>query len=117
MSVPDPLFQYKLRTTGALDWGMVNALQPDNPLSLSVTLDNTAYNGGVITRGNAYSPNVNAANQPAHTAIAPVGHTGALTGAHTVRLIARNSAAVQAMIILTPDTMNTSSFTVEMVPA
>jgi hypothetical protein len=117
VSVADPGFSYKLRTSGSLDWGMVNALQPDNPLSLSITLDNTAYNGGVINRGNAYSPNVNAANQPAHTAICPTGHTAAQTGAHTVRLIARNSAAVQPMVIFALDTMNTSSLTVELVPA
>lgn len=117
VSVADPGFSYKLRTSGSLDWGMVNASQPDNPLSLSVTLDNTAYNGGVISRGNAYSPNVLAGNQPAHTAIAPTAHTAAQTGAHTVRLIARNSAAVQPMVIFALDTMNTSSLTVELVPA
>lgn len=117
VSVADPGFSYKLRTSGSLDWGMVNASQPDNPLSLSVTLDNTAYNGGVISRGNAYSPNVAAANQPAHTAIAPTAHTPAQTGAHTVRLIARNSAASQPMVIFALDVMNTSSLTVELVPA
>jgi len=117
LSVPDPLFQYKLRSSGSLDWGMVNGSQPDNPISLSVTLDNTAYNAGVISRGNAYSPNVAAANQPAHTAIAPTAHTAVLTGAHTVRLIARNSAASQPMVIFALDVMNTSSLTVEMVPA
>lgn len=117
VSVADPGFSYKLRTSGSLDWGMVNASQPDNPLSLSITLDNTAYNGGVINRGNAYSPNVAAGNQPAHTAITPTGHTAAQTGAHTVRLIARNSASSQPMVIFALDTMNTSSLTVELVPA
>jgi hypothetical protein len=117
VSVADPGFSYKLRTSGSLDWGMVNASQPDNPISLSITLDNTAYNGGVINRGNAYSANVAVGNQPSHTAITPTGHTAALTGAHTVRLIARNSAASQPMIIFALDTMNTSSLTVELVPA
>lgn len=117
VSVADPGFTYKLRTSGSLDWGMVNALQPDNPISLSVTLDNTAYNGGVISRGNMYSPNVAAGNQPAPTAIAPTAHTAAQTGAHTVRLIARNSAGSQPMVIFAPDTMNTSSLSVELVPA
>lgn len=117
VSVADPGFSYKLRTSGSLDWGMVNASQPDNPISLSITLDNTAYNGGVINRGNAYSANVAVGNQPSHTAITPTGHTAALTGAHTVRLIARNSAASQPMIIFPLDALNTSSLTVELVPA
>lgn len=117
VSVADPGFSYRLRTSGSLDWGMVNASQPDNPISLSITLDNTAYNGGVINRGNAYSANVAVGNQPSHTAICPTGHSAVLTGAHTVRLIARNSAASQPMIVFPLDTMNTSSLTVELVPA
>lgn len=117
VSVADPNFQYKLRTSGSLDWGMVNANQPDHPISLSVTLDNTAYNGGVISRGNMYSAAIAVGNQPSSTVAAPVAHTAALTGAHTVRAIARNSSGSQPMVIFALDTMNTSQLAVELVPA
>jgi hypothetical protein len=117
LSVADPGFSYKLRTAGSLDWGMVNANQPDHPISLSVTLDNTAYNGGVISRGNMYSAAIAAANQPSSTVAAPAANTAAQTGAHTVRMIARNSSGSQPMIIFPLDTMNTSQLTVELVPA
>lgn len=116
VSVPDPGFPYKLHTSGSADWAMTNANQPDSPLSLSVTLDNTAFNGGVISRGNAYSINA-VANQPSPTAAAPASQTGVLTGAHTVRLIARNSDSTQPMRIFALDALFTTNLTVTMVPA
>lgn len=116
VSVPDPGFSYKLRTSGSADWGMVNANQPDNPISLSVTLDSTDYATNTISRGNAYSANIAAGNVPSHTAIAPTAHTAAQTGAHTVRMHARNSASSQAMRIFALDALNTSTLTVEMIP-
>lgn len=116
VSVPDPLFAYKLRTAGAIDWGMINANQPNNPLSASITLDSTDFATSVITRANSFSMD-RPANSASPTAIVPTGHTGVLTGAHTIRLHARNSASVQAMRVFALDALNTSSLTVEMVPA
>lgn len=116
VSVADPGFSYRLHTHGALDWSMVNANQPDQPLSLSVTLDATTYNTNVLSRGNAYSANVIAA-QPGPTAIAPTAHSAVQTGAHTVRLIARNSSSGQAMIVRPLDTLNSTALTVLLVPA
>lgn len=116
ISVADPGFSYRLHASGSLDWAMVNANQPDQPLSCSVTLDSTDYATGCISRGNAYSPN-STAGQPAQTAIAPTAHTGVLTGAHTVRLHARNSSGTQAMIVRAQDALNTNSLTVVLVPA
>jgi hypothetical protein len=116
LAVADPGFAYKLRTSGSLDWAMVNANQPDNPLSLSVTLDSTDYATNTISRGNQYSINATA-SQPSPTAIAPTAHTASLTGAHTLRLIARNSAASQPMRVFALDALNTSSLTAELVPA
>jgi hypothetical protein len=115
LSVPDPGFQYKLWVHGLCDWAMVNANQPDHPLSLSNTLDSTAYDTSVISRSNAYSPN-SVATQPCHTA-ETASQTAVLTGAHTVRMIARNSSASQPMIIRPLDTTNTSALAVTMVPA
>lgn len=116
VSVPDPLFAYKLRVAGAIDWAMVNANRPNNPLSCSTTLDSTDFATNVISRGNAYSVD-RAASQPSPTAMASAAHTAVLTGAHTVRLIARNSASVEPMRVFALDAMNTSSLGVEMIPA
>lgn len=116
VSVADPGFSYKLRTSGSADWAMVNANQPDNPFSLSITLDSTDYATGTISRGNQYSIN-STASQPSPTAICPTAHTAALTGAHTIRMHARNSAASQPMRVFALDALNTSTLAVELVPA
>jgi len=116
VSVPDPLFAYKVRTSGSIDWAMVNANQPNNPISASVTLDSTDFQTNAISRGNSYSVD-RGASQASPTAIVPTAHTGVLTGAHTIRLHARNSASVQAMRVFALDALNTSTLTVEMVPA
>lgn len=116
LSVADPGFSYKLHVTGSADWAMVNSTQPDHPISLSTTLDNTAYNLGVISRGNAWSSNT-AGTVPQTTAIAPTTNTAAQTGAHTIRLIARNSSGSQAMQIRPLDALFTTALVVELVPA
>lgn len=116
VSVPDPLFAFKLRVAGAIDWAMVNANRPNNPISCSTTLDSVDYATNVLSRGNAYSVD-RGASQPSPTAMASAAHTGVISGAHTVRLIARNSASVEPMRVFALDAMNTSSLGVEMIPA
>lgn len=115
ISVPDPGFVYRLHCSGSLDWAMINASQPNHPISCSVTLDDINWNGGIIAYGSTYSVSV-LATQTQGTCYAPTEHTADLTGAHTVRLIGRNQAVGQNMLIKT-DAFRTTSLGVLLVPA
>lgn len=115
VSVPDPGFGYRLRTSGSLDWAMVNGTLPNFPFSCTVNLDDTNWNGGIIAYGSVYSASV-AAAQTQVTCMAPTEHTADLTGAHTVRLIGRNQGIGQNMLIKT-DAFRSSSLAVQMVPS
>lgn len=116
VSVADPGFGYRLRCSGSIDWAMVNATQPNHPISATVNMDDTNWNGGIISYGSAYSASVSAA-QTQGTVFAPLEHTADLTGAHTIRLIARNQAVGQNMIVKPPDAFRTSSLAVLLVPS
>jgi hypothetical protein len=116
LSVADPGFSYKLHVQGSADWAMVNGAVPDHPISLSTTVDQTQYDLGVISRGNSWSANT-AGTVPQPTALAPLSTTGVLTGAHTVRLIARNSSGSQAEQIRPLDALFTTGLAVLLVPA
>jgi hypothetical protein len=48
---------------------------------------------------------------------APTEHTADLTGAHTIRLIARNNGVGQNMAIKVPDAFRTSALAVQMAPS
>lgn len=115
ISVADPGFQYRLRCSGSLDWAMINASQPNHPISCTVTLDDTNWNGGIIAYGSTYSVSV-LATQTQGTCYAPTEHTADLTGAHTIRLIGRNQAVGQNMLIKT-DAFRTTSLAVQLVPS
>lgn len=116
LSVPDPGFSYRLLVAGAADWAMVNSTQPNHPISLSTTIDQTQYDLGVVSRGNAWSINTTG-TVPQPTAIAPAEYSSVLTGAHTVRLIARNSSGSQNEQIRPLDALLTTALTVQVVPA
>lgn len=115
VSVPDPGFTYRLRCSGSIDWSMVNATQPNFPMSCTVNLDDTNWNGGIICYGSIYSASI-AGTQTQSTCYAPTEHTADLTGAHTVRLIARNQGVGQNMIVKT-DGFRSSSLAVQMAPS
>lgn len=116
ISVPDPGFIYRLRCSGSLDWVMVNANQPLHPISCTVNMDDTNWNGGIISYGSTWSISIGAAVTQG-TCFAPTEHTADLTGAHTIRLIARNQGVGQNMAIKTPDAFRTTSLAVQLVPA
>lgn len=112
VSVADPGYAYKLMVSGSLDWAVVAASSAGNQLVCAVTLDNTAYNAGVITQGFAISHSLGASfNQP--TAQAAPDTTATLTGAHTIRLIARNSGGTSYTLPVSAAT----NLSVTMVPA
>jgi len=91
VSVADPGYAYKLQASGGLDWGMVAGSIAGNLVFCSVTLDSTTYNVGNFAFGDELSESLGAGfSQP--TIIASPGTTASLTGAHTVRNIARNGS-------------------------
>lgn len=116
VSVADPGFTYRLRCSGSLDWVMVNANQPLQPLGCTVNLDDTTWNGGIIGYGSMWSVSIGA-NVTQPTVFAPTEHTADLTGAHTIRLIARNNGVGQNMAIKVPDAFRTSALAVQMAPS
>lgn len=116
LSVADPGFTYRLHCSGSIDWTMVNASQPLQPISCTVNMDDTTWNGGIIAYGSTWSISNGAlVTQP--TVFAPTEHTADLTGAHTIRLIARNQGVGQNMVVKTADAFRTSSLCVLLVPS
>jgi hypothetical protein len=114
VSVPDPGFTYRLQCNGALSWAMNGPDQPEQPLSGTVTLDNTNWNGGIIAYSTAYSIAIPAGATQA-TNVLPTESTGDQTGAHTIRLIARNHGVVNMSILV--DSFKSTALNVEMIPA
>ena len=91
VSVADPGYAYKIQASGGLDWGMVAASTPGNLVFCSITLDSATYNSGNFAFGDTVSLSLGAGFSQ-NTIIASPGATSSLTGAHTIRNIARNGA-------------------------
>jgi hypothetical protein len=92
LSVADPGFPYRLKASGQIPWAVIGgASTVDHTMWATVTLDQTIYNLGIVAgKFNVATPGLVAGNsQP--TAVAGDGHTAQQTGAHTLRLIARNN--------------------------
>lgn len=97
ISVADPGFSYRLLCAGALEWAIGVTSGPDLVFSVTVNLDNTAYNAGIIAYVNAYSATA-AAFTPQPTAVTAPHPSAVLTGAHTLRLIGRNHSGVNYIL-------------------
>lgn len=95
--ISDPGFSYHILVSGACGWSMTGASAPGNLFEGSITLDSATYNVNRIVGGFVVSHSLGAGfTQP--TLILPVKRSdafGAQTGAHTIRLIVRNSSAAQ----------------------
>jgi hypothetical protein len=95
VSISDPGFSYYVIASGSLGWGMVAGAAPGNLLEGSITLDSTTYNVNRLVAGFSVAHSLSAGFSQS-TLIVPAKRSdafGAFTGAHTVRLIARNSGA------------------------
>jgi len=114
MTVPvaDPGYAYKLNVSGSLAWAVAAATTPGYLLQASVTLDNTAYNAGVISSGESVSHSTGAGFNQSSLTVAP-DTTATLTGAHTIRLIARNSGSGNMTVPVSTST----NLTVQLIPA
>lgn len=89
LSVADPGYAYRVVGGGAIDWGVIAASSPLQLMVASITVDSTGWNVGQISAGFQVSHSAGGSGtQP--TAIATPGNSASFTGAHTVRLIARN---------------------------
>lgn len=97
VSISDPGFTYRIKASGSVGWGVVAGSIGGNLFECSITLDSTVYNTGVISKGFVLSHSISAGfSQP--TCQVGMSVTGNQTGAHTMRLIARNSGATSYTI-------------------
>lgn len=90
VSIPDPGYAYYIFASGSCPWGVIAGSVSAAVFELAVTIDSTAYNSGVLTKGLALSVSTSASFSQA-TAHASPSRSASQTGAKTVRLIARNS--------------------------
>jgi len=113
VSVADPGYAYKLQVAGSIDWAVTAASSPNQLMGTSITLDSTTYNVGEVIRGFAMSSSIGAGfNQP--TCQASASPTATLTGAHTIRLMARNFGGTNYTI---PAASPATTLNVELIPA
>ncbi len=101
VSITDPGFSYHIIAFGTLDWAMNAATQPGNLMYASITVDSTSYNTNVLCQGFGVSLSLAAQfNQPTiPTGMRRSDTGGPYSGAHTVRLIARNGAVWATALI------------------
>lgn len=95
VSISDPGFSYHIIAFGTLDWAMNASNQAGNLMYASITVDSTDYNTNVLCRG--YGISLGGLGAQGTQPTIPTGMRrsdtgGPYTGAHTVRLIARNGA-------------------------
>lgn len=115
VAIADPGFAYNIIASGSIGWAMAGATLPGNLCEGAITIDSSVYNTGRLVAGYSVSTSIGAGfTQP--TLIVPAKRSdsfGALTGAHTVRLIARNTGSSNMTIAASgPDT----TLTVRIVP-
>lgn len=113
ISVADPGYAYRLIVSGQLEWNISAASSPGNLISLSSTLDSAVYNVGEMRRAYMTSASIGGGFSQPTLAVSPTP-TGSLTGAHDIRLIAHNFAAIT---VTAPAAAIGTGLTVELVPA
>jgi hypothetical protein len=100
LAISDPGFAYHIISIGSIGWTIPLATQPGNLIESSITLDSTVYTTNRVSGGFSVSHSIGAGfTQP--TLYAPMKRTdafGSLTGAHTIRLMARNTGATNMTI-------------------
>jgi len=100
VAIADPGFSYYIIAGGSIGWAVIAATSPGNLLEGSVTIDSTTYTTNRLAGGFSISHSLGAGfTQP--TLVVPVKRSdsfGVLSGAHTVRLIARNSGGTNMTI-------------------
>lgn len=116
VSISSPGISYQIIAGGSIGWAMIGATLPGQLLEGAITVDSTTYNVNRIVAGFHISDSLGAGFSQS-TLIVPRKRSDALgpyTGAHTVRLIARNSGANSMTI---PAAGVDTSLTVQIVPA
>lgn len=93
LAISDPGFAYHIIAVGSCGWNIPIATAPGNLFEGAITVDSTVYNVNRISAGYVVSQSIGASfTQP--TLFVPMKRSdsmGTLTGAHTVRLIVRNT--------------------------
>lgn len=100
VAIADPGFSYYVIASGSLDWAVIAGASAGNLLEGSITIDSTTYNTNRLASGYSISHSLGAGfSQPTlHVAAKRSDAFGILSGAHTIRLIARNSGATNMTI-------------------
>lgn len=110
--IADPGFSYRIKASGSCGWGVVAASVAAAVFETSITIDSAVYNTGVLSKGIALSHSTGG-NFSQPTNHVPLKSSGDQTGAHTIRLIARNSGATSYTI---PAASTETTLTVWIVP-
>lgn len=98
--ISDPGFSYHAVVSGSFGWSVIAATTPGQLIEGSITLNSTTYNSNRIVAGFQVSHSLGA-NFSQPTVILAQKRTdafGALTGANTIRLIARNTGSTNMNI-------------------
>lgn len=100
VAIPDPGWTYYIVASASCGWAMSAATQPGNLIEGSITIDSTVYNTNRLRAGYSVSHSLGAAfTQP--TLVVPMRRSdsfGAFSGGKTIRLMVRNSGAVNMTI-------------------
>lgn len=91
--VSDPGFAYHIVAVGSCGWTVTAAAAPGNLFEGAITIDSAVYNVNRISAGYIVSASIGASFTQG-TLIVPMKRSdsmGTLTGAHTARLIVRNT--------------------------
>jgi hypothetical protein len=112
VSISDPGFPYRIKASGSIGWGIIAASTAAAVFEASITIDSAVYNVGVLAKGIVLSHSTGASFSQTTNHV-PLKVSGDQTGAHTVRLIARNSGATSYTI---PAASTETTLTVWLVP-
>jgi hypothetical protein len=115
VSIPDPGYAYYIFVDGAFGWNVVAATIAGRLCEGAITLDSAVYNVQRIIAGYQPSDSIGAGFTQG-TIVVPHKRTDAVTGGHTVRLIARNTTSPAADITF-PAAMADFGFNVRIAPA
>lgn len=112
VSIADPGFSYRIMASGSCGWGVIAGSVSGALFEVSTTIDSTVYSTNVLSKGYVLSHSITA-NFSQPTCHVPLKQSTDQTGAHTVRLIARNSGPSSYTI---PAANTETSLTVWIVP-
>lgn len=112
VSISDPGFPYRIKASGSIGWGIIAGSTAAAVFEASITIDSAVYNVGVLAKGImlSHSTGANFSQPTNHVALKTSGDQ---TGAHTVRLISRNSGATSYTI---PAASTETTLTVWLIP-